>query len=153
MTGNEGRVQGEVAEFAVATHLVRQGHQVSYTHGQYRYDLVVDVSNRVDTDETVDVEDPFPLYRVQVKKANQDSEKPWKYRLFTDQYQSGEVDLFAGYIVDMDEVFYVAFDDIGANDFRINTKGADEMIPSNAERANVLEEYTLERALSNVERT
>lgn len=141
MTRNEGHVHGEVAEFAVATHLVRSGCRVSYTHGQYKYDLVADVGDIADAED--------PLHRVQVKKANQDNEKPWKYRIFTDRYEPGQVDLFAGYIVEKDAVFYTTFDEVGPNEFRINTKGEDEMIPENAERANLLEEYTLQRALSN----
>jgi len=75
MTRNTGHIDGEEAEFAVAAHLVRQGCRVSYTHGLYKYDLVADKDDE--------------LLRVQVKKANQNNEKPWKYRLFTEQYQDG----------------------------------------------------------------
>lgn len=136
MTRNAGHVDGEVAEFAVAAHLVRNGCRVSYTHGQYKYDLVAD--------------DGGELLRIQVKKANQDNEKPWKYRIFTDRYEEGEVDLFAGYIVEEDDVFYATFDEVGSNEFRINTRDRDEMIPSNADRAKLLEDYSLDRALSKV---
>jgi predicted AAA+ superfamily ATPase len=134
MTRNEGHVQGELAEFAVATDLIRNDCRVSYTHGQYKYDLVADKDDE--------------LLRIQVKKANQDNSKPWKYRIFTDRYEAGQVDLFAGYIVDQDTVFYATFEEVGSNEFRINTKGREDMITSNAERAKLLEDYTFERALS-----
>jgi hypothetical protein len=136
MTRNEGHVQGELAEFAVATDLIRNDCRVSYTHGQYKYDLVADKDDE--------------LLRIQVKKANQDNSKPWKYRIFTDRYEAGQVDLFAGYIVDQDTVFYATFEEVGSNEFRINTKGREDMITSNAERAKLLEDYTFERALSKL---
>jgi hypothetical protein len=122
-----------MAEFAVATDLVRKGCRVSYTHGLYKYDLIADKDDE--------------LLRVQVKKANKNEEKPWKYRLIVDEYEEGEVDIFAGYIVDEDEVFYVAFSDVGENNFRINTKSSDALNDHNAGEANLLEEYTLQRAL------
>ncbi|WP_158413123.1 group I intron-associated PD-(D/E)XK endonuclease [Halorhabdus tiamatea] len=52
---NEGHVQGELAEFAVAADLVKQGCRVSYTHGKYKYSLVADSED--------------DLHRMQVKKA------------------------------------------------------------------------------------
>lgn len=133
MARNEGHVDGEVAEFAVAADLVRKDCRVSYTHGLYKYDLVADKDDE--------------LLRVQVKKANEMNEKPWKYRIFTDRYEEGQVDLFAGYIVDIDEVFYATYDDVGAKEFRINTKQRDELSDSNAKRAKLLEDYTFERAI------
>ncbi|WP_158293426.1 group I intron-associated PD-(D/E)XK endonuclease [Halorubrum sp. SS7] len=132
MKRNTGHVDGEEAELAVAAHLVRQGCRVSYTHGLYKYDLVADKGDE--------------LLRVQVKKANQNNKKPWKYRLFTEQYQDGQVDIFAGYIVEEDKVFYVAFDEVGRNNFRINTKDRTEMSDHNASEANLLEDYTFDRA-------
>jgi hypothetical protein len=132
MSGNTGRIDGEMAEFAVATDLVRKGCRVSYTHGLYRYDLVADKDSE--------------LLRVQVKKANQNSEKPWKYTIFTDQYREGEVDIFAGYIVEEDEVVYVAFSEVGENNFRVNTKSSSELNDHNARQANLLEDYTFQRA-------
>ena len=133
MTRNTGHIDGEEAEFAVAAHLVRQGCRVSYTHGLYKYDLVADKDDE--------------LLRVQVKKANQNNEKPWKYRLFTEQYQDGQVDIFAGYVVEEDTVFYVAFDEVGENNFRVNTKDRAELSDHNASEANLIEDYTFERAL------
>lgn len=133
MTRNEGHLDGELAEFAVATDLIRNGCRVSYTHGQYKYDLVADKDDE--------------LLRVQVKKANQNTHKPWKYRIFTDRYEAGQVDLFAGYIVDKDEVFYATFEEVGAKEFRINTKSREQMIESNAERAKLLEDHTFKRAV------
>ncbi|MDB2283385.1 group I intron-associated PD-(D/E)XK endonuclease [Halorubrum ezzemoulense] len=132
MNRNTGHVDGEEAELAVAAHLVRQGCRVSHTHGLYKYDLVADKDDE--------------LLRVQVKKANQNNEKPWKYRLFTEQYQGGQVDIFAGYIVEEDNVFYVAFDEVGRNNFRVNTKDRAELSDHNASEANLLEDYTFERA-------
>jgi hypothetical protein len=132
MNRNRGQIDGAEAEITVAADLVHQGCRVSYTHGLYRYDLIAD-----NDDE---------LLRVQVKKANRNNDKPWKYRLFTDEYQEGEVDIFAGYILEMDEVFYVAFDEIGENNFRVNTKDRSELSEHNAAQANLLEDYTFERA-------
>jgi hypothetical protein len=131
MARNEGHVQGELAEFEVAADLVDQGCRVSYTHGEYKYDLVADCGG--------------DLFRVQVKKANRDSDRPWKYRLFTDRYEEGDVDLFAGYVFEEDAVFYVPFEEVGS-EFRINTKSSDEMSEANARRAKLIDDYTLERA-------
>ncbi|ACV12071.1 hypothetical protein Huta_1902 [Halorhabdus utahensis DSM 12940] len=133
MARNEGHVQGELAEFEVAADLVEQGCRVSYTHGEYKYDLVADSED--------------DLHRVQVKKANQDGDKPWKYRLFTDRYEDGDVDLFAGYVFEEDAVFYVSDEEVGS-EFRINTRSKDEMNEVNAERAKLMDDYTLDRALS-----
>ena len=91
MSRNDGHRSGELSEFAVAADLVEKGCRVSHTHGEYKYDLVADWDDC--------------LLRVQVKKANQDNEKPWKYRIFTDRYEAGEVDLFAGHIADTDQFF------------------------------------------------
>ena len=133
MTRNTGHIQGELAEFKVAADLVKQGCRVSYTHGEYKYDLVADCGG--------------DLFRVQVKKANRDGDRPWKYRLFTERYGEGDVDLFAGYVFEEDDVFYVPFGEVGS-EFRINTKTKDEMIEANARRAKLLEDYTLDRALA-----
>ena len=133
MTRNEGHVHGELGEFEVAADLVEQGCRVSYTHGEYKYDLVADSEGG--------------LFRVQVKKANRDSDKPWKYRLFTDRYDEGDVDLFAGYVFEEDAVFYVPFEEVGS-EFRINTRSRDEMNEANARRAKLIDDYTLESALS-----
>ena len=136
MSRNTGHVDGELAEFAVAADLVRNDCRVSYTHGQYKYDLVGDKDDE--------------LLRVQVKKANQMNKKPWKYRIFTDRYEAGQVDLFAGYVVEEDKVFYATFDEVGPKEFRVNAKGRDEMTEHNASIANILDDYTFARALSNL---
>lgn len=135
MTRNKGHIQGELAEFEVAADLVEQGCRVSYTHGEYKYDLVADSGG--------------DLFRVQVKKANRNGDKPWKYRLFTDRYEEGEVDLFAGYVFEEDTVFYVPFEEVGS-EFRINTKSKTEMNEANANRAKLIDDYTLERALASL---
>jgi len=44
-------------------------------------------------------------------------------------------------------VFYVAFDEVGKNNFRVNTKDRAELSDHNASEANLLEDYTFERAL------
>lgn len=78
------------------------------------------------------------------------NKKPWKYRIFTDRYEEGRVDLFAGYVVEEDKVFYATFDEVGRNEFRVNAKGRDEMTEHNASIANILDDYTFARALSNL---
>ncbi|MWG35299.1 group I intron-associated PD-(D/E)XK endonuclease [Halomarina oriensis] len=137
MSRNTGHVDGELAEFAVAADLVRNDCRVSYTHGQYKYDLVADKDDH--------------LLRVQVKKANQITKTPWKYRIFTDRYEAGQVDLFAGYVVKEDKVFYATFGEVGSNEFRVNAKGRDEMTEHNAGVANLIDDYTFDRALSNLQ--
>lgn len=81
---------------------------------------------------------------MQVKKANRDNDRPWKYRLFTDRYEEGKVDLFAGYVFDEDTVFYVPFEEVGS-EFRVNTKSKNNMNEANAEPVKQIDEYTLER--------
>ena len=136
MERNQGHVDGELAEFAVAADLVSKGCRVSYTHGEYKYDLIAD-----EDDE---------LLRVQVKKANQDTDKPWKYRIFTDRYEEGQVDLFAGYIADTGKIFYATADEVGS-EFRVNAKSGDEMNDHNKELAKLVDEYTFERAISKLQ--
>ena len=133
MERNQGHVDGERAEFAVAADLVASGCRVSSTHGEYKYDLVADRDDK--------------LLRVQVKKANRDADRPWKYRIFTDGYEDGEVDLFAGYIVDTETTFYVAAEAAGS-ECRVTTRSAAEMTDHNARLANFVDDYTLERAVS-----
>ncbi|AGN01221.1 hypothetical protein L593_06370 [Salinarchaeum sp. Harcht-Bsk1] len=137
MSRNAGHVDGELAEFAVAADLVAKGCRVSYTHGQYKYDLIADRDDE--------------LLRVQVKKANQDNDKPWKYRIFTDRYEEGDVDLFAGYIPALEETFYTTFEDAGSR-FRINTKSREQLIPENRSQAKLLDDFTFERAVTELER-
>ncbi|GGN94934.1 MULTISPECIES: group I intron-associated PD-(D/E)XK endonuclease [Haloarcula] len=135
MGRNQGHVDGELAEFAVAAALVSNGCRVSYTHGEYKYDLVADADDE--------------LLRVQVKKANRDTDTPWKYRLFTDQYDEGQVDLFAGYIPESGETFYATADEVGS-EFRINAKSGEEMNEHNRDLAKLVGEYTFERAVSRL---
>lgn len=135
MNRNEGHVDGELAEFAVAANLVENDCRVSYTHGSYKYDLVADRDDE--------------LLRVQVKKANRDNTKPWKYKIFTDRYEEGEVDIFAGYAVEEEKVFYATFEEVGS-EFRINSKSGQEMNEYNAKQANLIDDYTFERALSKL---
>lgn len=135
MTRNSGHVDGELAEFAVAADLVSKDCRVSYTHGEYKYDLVADIGDL--------------LLRVQVKKANRNPDEPWKYRLFTDRYEDGEVDLFAGYIVDSGETFYATAAEVG-NEFRVNTKSGEAMNDHNRALANLVDDYTLEGAVSKL---
>jgi len=89
----EGHADGELAEFAVAADLVGEYDcRVSYTHGSYRCDLIADHEDC--------------LLRIQVKKANRDNDDPWRYKIFTDGYTPDEADVFAGYAVEEDKVFY-----------------------------------------------
>jgi hypothetical protein len=136
MSRNDGHRSGELSEFAVAADLVEKGCRVSHTHGEYKYDLVADWDDC--------------LLRVQVKKANQDNEKSWKYRIFTDRYEAGEVDLFAGHIADTNQFFYATFEEVGSNEFRINSKSSDEIEDYNLEQAKLVEDYTFNRAVSRL---
>lgn len=136
MERNQGHVDGELAEFAMVADLVSKGCRVSYTHGEYKYDLVADQNDK--------------LLRVQVKKANQNTEKPWKYRLFTDRYEEGQVDIFAGYIADSGEIFYATVSEVGS-EFRINSKSGEEMNEHNRDLAKLVGNYTFERAVSRLQ--
>lgn len=133
----KGQIEGEVAELKVAEHLVSEGYRVSVPFGEYRYDFVVD--------------DGDDLWRVQVKKANQGSSEPWKYRIITRGYDPDEVDIFAGYIPSEDTIFYEPFTKSRTR-IRVNTKSPEEFTEHNREEANLVDEYTFERAVSKLSR-
>jgi hypothetical protein len=136
MGRNPGHVAGEQAEFAVAADLVRENCRVSYTHGEYKYDLIADKDDC--------------LLRVQVKKANQDPDREWVYRIFTDGYDEGDLDIFAGYVPDpVDEVFYVTYGEAGT-EVRINTKSGDDMTEHNRDTANLIDEYGFDRVYEQI---
>lgn len=125
--------EAERSEVRVAAHLINEGCQISIPFGGYRYDLIADKEGEI--------------VRVQTKKARQISEH--KYGIPVGSYNSSEVDIFAGYITEMEMTFYVAINKVGKNDFRINTKSREEIIPENRPHAKLLEDYTFEQALSD----
>lgn len=127
---------GERAEVQVAADLIKEGCQISFPIEEYRYDIIADKEGE--------------LVRIQIKKASQMSGADHKYKIHNvGDYDSSEVDIFAGYIFEIDEAFYVAINQAGKNNFRINTKSKEEIEPENLSDANLLEDYTLEKALSD----
>lgn len=136
MSRIEGHADGELAEFAVAADLVgRYDCRVSYTHGSYRYDLIADHEDC--------------LIRIQVKKANRDNDDPRRYKIFTEGYTPDEADVFAGYAVGEDKVFYETVEDAN-NEVRVTAKPKSEMSKHNARQANHIDDYTFDRAISRL---
>jgi hypothetical protein len=132
---NPGHVDGELAEFHTAADLVEHNCRVSYTHGSYKYDLIADKKNK--------------LIRVQVKKASQSTNKEWKYSIPTDGYNEEEIDLFAGYAPEPDKVFYVLVEETGL-EFSVLDKTGENMNDHNRDLANLIDDYSFERALQKL---
>lgn len=128
---NPGHVDGELAEFHTAADLVECNCRVSYTHGLYKYDLIADREDQ--------------LIRVQVKKARQDTDKEWKYTIPTGGYREDEIDLFAGYVPELNKVFYALVEETGS-EFSVLDKTGENMNEHNRDLANLINKYSFERA-------
>lgn len=135
MVRNEGHVRGELSEFKVASDLVERGCRVSYTHGQYPYDLIADLDGQI--------------LKTQVKTANHMDRR--KYQLLNlGGYNAADVDLFAGYAPDPeDTIVYVPFDKAG-DTFRVTFTPADELSDHNEEQAILAEDHTFDDAISSL---
>lgn len=132
---NPGHVDGELAEFHTAADLVDNDCRVSYTHGLYKYDLIADKQDI--------------LIRVQVKTASQDADKQWKYTIPTDGYADDEIDMFAGYVPELNEVFYVLPEEVGSA-FHVLDKTGEGMNEHNRNLANLIQRYDFERAFKQI---
>lgn len=134
MVRNEGHVRGELSEFKVASDLIENGCRVSYTHGEYPYDLIADLAGE--------------LLKVQVKTAKQFKDRENKYMIRTAGYTAENVDLFAGYIPGRDEmaVFYVPFEDAGQN-ASVTYTSREELSEHNASNAKFGENHTFEEVV------
>lgn len=132
MARNKGHIQGELSEFKIASDLVENGCRVSYTHGDYPYDMIADL----------DAE----LFKVQVKTANKVKNRSNKYMIRTAKYTAENVDLFAGYVPERDTVFYVRFEDAGQN-ASVTYTGRNELSEHNASTAKFGDEHTFEEVV------
>lgn len=137
MSRNEGHVTGELSEFKVASDLVEKGCRVSYTHGQYPYDLIADHQG--------------DLLRIQVKTGNSDKGRSQKYRISTDGYDEADIDFFAGYAPDEDDVFYVPFSD-ATTTYAVTFTPRAQLSEINAERAKLAENHTFEKVIAQRDR-
>lgn len=133
MVRHKGHVRGELSEFKVASNLVENGCRVSYTHGQYPYDLIGDLDGE--------------LFKIQVKTANKDKNRTRKYQITPEGYDAVDVDFFAGYAPGEDNVFYVPFGEVDGR-FAVTFTKSDDLSDINAERAILAEDYTFEKVIS-----
>lgn len=131
MERNQGHLTGELSEFQVALDLIENGCRVSYTHGQYPYDLIGDYDSE--------------LYRIQVKTAKQ--VRSQKFQITTRGYDPADVDLFAGYVSEKDEVFYIPYEESGKTS-SVTYTPREILSDINAERANLAEDHTFKKAIA-----
>lgn len=105
----------------------------SYTHGQCPYDLIGDLDGK--------------LLKVQAKTAKKKPAQRQAYRITAREYESSEVDLFAGYASDEDEVFYVPYKEAGS--YCSVTFTPEEILTEhNAQQANLAKDHMLKAAIS-----
>jgi hypothetical protein len=93
------------------------------------------------------------LLKMQVRKANYVRSK--RYLIGTDGYTEDGVDLFAGYVSELDEAFYVPFkeaeergDSFAVSYASLKDKGVTEY---HLEIAYQAEDYTFEKAISPID--
>ena len=131
MGRNPAHITGELAEFKVAETLVENGCRVSYTYGQYPYDLIGDTGSE--------------LLTIQVKTATTKDGRECTYRINTDGYKPGDFDLFAGYAAPEEDVFFVPYEDTGSY-YSVTYRSEDELTEYNAKRANLAADHTFPAA-------
>ena len=127
MKRNPGHITGELAEFKVAETLVENGCRVSYTYGQYPYDLIADTGSE--------------LLTIQVKTATSKADRDCTYRINTGGYDPGDFDLFAGYAAPEEDVFFVPYEDAGSY-YSVTYRSEDELTEHNAKQANLAADHT-----------
>lgn len=127
MERNPGHITGELAEFKVAEKLVENGCRVSYTYGQYPYDLIGDTGSE--------------LLTIQVKTATAKKGREHTYRINTSGYEPGEFDLFAGYTAPEDDVFFVPYEDAGSY-YSVTYRSESELTDHNAKQANLAADHS-----------
>ena len=84
-----------------------------------------------------------------MKKASQDTDKEWKYSIPTDGYTDEEIDLFAGYAPEPDKVFYVLVEET-ESEFHVLDKTGEDMNEHNRNLAELMDEYSFERAFKKL---
>lgn len=135
MSRNPGHVSGELSEFQVALDLIEHDCRVSYTHGQYPYDLIADFDSE--------------LFKVQVKTAKKKPNQTQAYEIRTKGYDSDDVDLFAGYISERDFVFYFPYEEAGAY-CSVTFTPEETMAEHNAQLANLAKDHTFESVMNRL---
>jgi len=133
MVRNPGHVSGELSEFKVAEDLIENNCRVCYTHGQYPYDLIGDHDGE--------------LFKIQVKTAKKKPAQKRAYQIRTKGYEAKDIDLFAGYISDKDEIFYVPYEEAGAYSSVTYTPRA-SLSEHNAREANLIKDHRFEAVIS-----
>lgn len=140
MPRNSGHTAGEGAELSVAGHLIEEYDcRISVPHGEsHQYDIIADYKHE--------------LLKIQVKKATHEKSK--RYSIDTEGYTEDEVDLFAGYVSELDEVFYVPFrkaeergDYFSVSYASLDDEGVTEYHLKKAYRAD---DYTFGKAISRM---
>ena len=136
MVRNTGQTRGEASELEVALDLIDNGCRVSQTFGHsHPYDLIADIDGR--------------LVKVQVKTANtRDGANQHYIKLSNpNKYDAQNVDVFAGYAISEDKVFYVPYSEMGKRSSVTFTPLEKMGSDANRDRANHISEYTFEAAL------
>lgn len=125
----------------MALDLIDNGCRVSQTFGHsHPYDLIADIDGY--------------LVKIQVKTANtRDGANQDFIRLGDpNKYDAQNVDIFAGYAMSEDEVFYVPYPEMGKRS-SVTFTPLDKMgSDANRDRANHISEYTFEAAFSRIEK-
>jgi hypothetical protein len=141
MVRDTGQTRGEASELGVALDLIDNGCRVSQTFGHsHPYDLIADIDGC--------------LVKIQVKTANtRDGANQHFIRLSDpDKYDAQNVDIFAGYAISEQEVFYIPYPEMGKRS-SVTFTPLDKMgSDANRDRANHISEYTFEAALSRIEK-
>ena len=134
MTRRDGHIRGEESEMKVALDLIDNGCRVAYAHGHaHPYDLIAD------RDEE--------LLKIQVKTAKHLRTRKHSIELSDAQkYDAQDVDLFAGYAREEDNVFYVPYEEMGKQTSVTFTPPEKMGLEESRERAKLAEEYTFEAA-------
>lgn len=140
MPRNTGHTAGEGAELSVAGFLIEEYDcRVSVPHGEsHPYDLIADYEH--------------DLLKIQVKKASHT--RTQRYEIDTDDYTEDDVDLFAGYVPELDEVFFVPFKEAEENgdSFSVTyaSLGDEGFYEYHKEIATLGEDQTFEKAISRM---
>jgi hypothetical protein len=139
MTRFEGQVRGEVSEMKVAVKLLNEGCRVSDTIGHsHPYDLIADTDGR--------------LLKIQVKTAKHRNRRKYDIKLQNPgKYTEENVDLFAGYAVGEDDVFFIPYDELENGRASVTFTPYKEMGSKwNRDNANHISDYTFGEALKRV---
>jgi len=130
--------RGEKSELAVASELMMEGYGVSFPFGHdHQYDLIVDQDG--------------PLYRIQVKTANNEGGNRYYIPADADSYDKKYVDLFAGYSEDSVDTFFIPVDEASGKRQRVTFTDLEDMGSDyNRRNANHISKYRFKEAVKRV---